>query len=213
MLLYITLMQRFFSKILSKQNVKNEVDMYIQGYLTGQILIASPFMEDARFIHSVIYLCGHDENGAMGFILNKPISSVKFHDLLDQLHIPHTKEYEAFPVLYGGPMEAGRGFVLHSTEYHHPATVKINHDFSITATLEILKEIASTHGPKNSLLALGYTGWNKGQLEKELQENQWFVVKGSKQLVYDTAIDGMWNKAYESLGVDPHILVNEGGRA
>lgn len=207
-------MQRFFSKILNTNTSTPEKDdVYIQGYLTGQILIASPFMEDARFHQSVIYVCGHDDNGAMGFILNKPLSSVKFHDLLDQLHISHTSAQESFPVLYGGPMEAGRGFVLHSTEYHHPATVTINTDFAITATLDILKEIASTQGPKESLLALGYTGWAKGQLEKELHDNQWFVMRGSKHFVYETSLETMWKKAYEHLGINPHIIRNEGGVA
>ncbi len=192
---------------------RNDEKSFLKGYLTGQILVSSPFMNDARFHSAVIYMCGHDRNGAMGFIINKPLPNIRFRDLLDQLHIKHKGTTLELPVYYGGPVEVGRGFVLHTSDYHHPSTVKINEEFAITATLEILKVIADQEGPEQSLLTLGYTGWSAGQLEQEIQENQWLVLKGTKDFVYKTMVDTMWNKAYENLGIDPHLMTLESGRA
>ncbi len=171
-------------------------------------------MSDTRFHGAVVYICGHDAQGAMGFIINKPLPSIGFYDLLDQLDIDHALEgMREFPVFYGGPVEVGRGFVLHSSDYNHPSTVKINDDFSITATLEILQVIVNQLGPKRSLLTLGYTGWSEGQLEQELQEDQWYVLSGTKDFVYETPAEVMWDTAYEKLGIDPHAISMESGSA
>lgn len=186
---------------------------FTQGYLTGQILVSTPFMLDARFYQSVIYVCGHDENGAMGFIINKPLPSLMFTDLLDQLGIEHPEREYVVPVYYGGPVEVGRGFVLHSTDYQHDATVSINNDFAITATLEILREVAYNRGPRQLALMLGYTGWEKGQLEGELQENKWIILRGQPQFVFEHPKDLMWTAAYEKLHIDPAHMSLDSGHA
>lgn len=186
---------------------------FTQGYLTGQILVSTPFMTDARFYQSVIYVCGHDENGAMGFIINKPLPSIIFTDLLDQLSIDYPTQDKSIPVFYGGPVEVGRGFVLHSSDYQHESTVQINTDFAITATLEVLREIAYSKGPKYSVLMLGYAGWAQGQLEQELQENQWLVLRGNREFVFDLSVDEMWSSAYDKLGVDPNHMSIDTGHA
>lgn len=186
---------------------------FTKGYLTGQILVSSPFMADSRFYQAVIYVCGHDQNGAMGFILNKPLPSIMFSDLLDQLGIDHPEIKANLPIFYGGPVEVVRGFVLHGNDYTQDATVRVNDDFSITATLEVLKQISTREGPKNSILLLGYTGWSQGQLEQELNENQWILLKGSKEFVFEKPIEQMWSTAYQALGIDPHLISIESGHA
>ncbi len=184
---------------------------FTSGYLTGQVLVSTPAMTDTRFFQSVVYVCGHDDNGAMGFIINKPLPSILFSDLLNQLNINHPVHLTELPIYYGGPVEIGRGFVLHSPDYTHSATVGINQDFSITATLEILRDIAHNQGPHQCALMLGYTGWSSGQLEEELQENQWVVLSGEKEFVFDSPPENMWMEAYDQLGINPgHMSIDSG---
>lgn len=198
---------------LFKSPEHGEDQSFTNGYLTGQVLISTPFMTDTRFYQSVIYVCGHDENGAMGFIINKPLPSIMFEDLLDQLNITHPDPLKELPIYYGGPVEVGRGFVLHGPDYNHAATVGINEDFAITATLEILRDIAYGEGPRQCALMLGYTGWSSGQLESELQENQWLVLRGKKEFVFESPTDDMWISAYHQLGIDPGHMSMDSGHA
>ena len=183
------------------------------GYLTGKLLVSTPFMTDTRFYQSVIYICGHDEKGAMGFILNKPLMSIFSKDLLEQLNISYPNTLKNRPIYYGGPVEIGRGFVLHSAEYQHDATVGINENFSITATLEILQDLAYDRGPLRSALMLGYSGWSEGHLDEELQENQWLVLSGEVDFIFKEDKDNMWMEAYQKLGIDPGHMSMETGHA
>ena len=185
-----------------------------KGYLVGKILVATPFMEDARFEHSVIYLCGHDQYGAIGLTINKPLNSLTFQDLLAQLEI-HTSMLttKRVPMYAGGSVEVSRGFVLHSKEYQSDSTVMVGESFYITATLDILRALAHGNGPKNFLLTLGYSGWGAGQLELELQENLWMVVDPTYELVFNTSLDLKWKASMALLGVNPNVLNMEAGRA
>lgn len=152
-----------------------------RGYLDGQMLVAMPVMEDERFARSVIYVCAHSSEGAMGIIVNRPAGSIDFPELLvqldiiadsDQIKLPENAE--SMKVLKGGPVETGRGFVLHSSDFFiKDATLPIDDDICLTATLDILKAIATGEGPKHAILALGYAGWAPGQLETEIQSNGW----------------------------------------
>ena len=141
------------------------------GYLTGHLLVAMPQMEDPRFARTVIFLCAHTSEGAMGLVVNKLMDSVAFPDLLDQLSIDTRGEEQEILVHFGGPVESGRGFVLHSADYVHDPTLVINEEVALTSTIDILKAIAEGDGPKRSLLALGYAGWGPGQLDDEIQRN------------------------------------------
>ncbi len=182
--------------------------------LTGKLLIAMPGMGDPRFDHSVVYLCSHGEDGAMGLIINKP-SDLRLKTLLSQLNIPCR-----IPVVgerlvhFGGPVEMSRGFVLHSSDYDaNLHSMHITDEFSMTATLDILEDLAAGRGPLNSTLVLGYSGWGPGQLEDEIAMNGWLTTEASSKLVFDVADDEKWGGALATLGVDPLILSAESGRA
>lgn len=182
--------------------------------LAGQMLIAMPGMGDPRFDKAVIYMCAHSEEGAMGLIVNKPAAEVRFEDLLDQLDIPKAQDAEEIRVMFGGPVEHGRGFVLHSTDYEaNESTLSVSDDVGMTATLDILEDIARGEGPSRSLLALGYSGWGPGQLEGELAANGWLTCNASPELVFETSADDKWIAALGTLGIDPLLLSAEGGRA
>lgn len=182
--------------------------------LKGQILIAMPGMGDPRFDHSVIYLCAHSSEGAMGLILNKPASDLDLPSLMQQIGITPTDKMRNMPIRFGGPVEHGRGFVLHSTDYSNTdSTLQVTDDFAMTATMDILQDIAKGAGPDTCLLALGYAGWGPGQLEQELQANGWLTGEAGTALVFDPDVDKMWSQALNSLGIDPSMLSAVGGRA
>jgi putative transcriptional regulator len=183
------------------------------NYLTGKLLVAMPFMEDNRFDHAVIYVCGHDEYGAIGLMINKPLNSLTFADLLMQLDIAPLPVTRPVQMQAGGAVEVSRGFVLHSTDYHSESTVRVGEQFCITATLDILRTLAQGKGPRKFLLALGYTGWGSNQLEQEIQDNYWIVVEPSEEIVFNSALDFRWRASMASLGVDPLTLSLESGRA
>ena len=182
-------------------------------YLTGQLLIAMPNMRDPRFIRTVIYVCAHNADGAMGLVVNRLVGSVTFPDLLDQLGIDTEAVTEEIRVHFGGPVESGRGFVLHSGEYHHASTLQVAEQMALTATVDILQDIAKDAGPRRSLLALGYAGWGPGQLDAEIQSNGWLNVSADEQLVFDEDLDGKWERAIGKLGVDPALLSGDAGHA
>ena len=189
--------------------------------LEGQFLIAMPNMEDGRFEHSVIYVCSHTEQGAMGLVLNQIARHISLEDLLMQLDILNDESAIRLPskvremnVHKGGPVEVERGFVLHTDDYVlDRSTLEINNGICLTATLEILKAMAEGRGPDRALLALGYSGWAPGQLETEIQANGWLTGPANKDLVFDPAFDNKWQKALLSIGVDPIMLFGEPGHA
>lgn len=183
------------------------------GYLTGQLLVAMPQMEDPRFARSVVYVCAHTEEGAMGLVLNKLVENVSFPDLLDQLNIQTGPVGSEIHVHFGGPVETGRGFVLHSSDYMQDATLVIDDNVALTATVDILKAIADGAGPHRSLLALGYAGWSPGQLEQEIQANGWLSVDADPQLIFGPAINDKWQGAMAKIGIDFSQLSGEAGHA
>jgi putative transcriptional regulator len=182
-------------------------------YLTGQLLIAMPAMRDPRFARSVICVCAHNAEGAMGLVVNRLVGSVTFPDLLDQLGIDTGSVTEEIRVRFGGPVESGRGFVLHSEEYDHDSTLQVADRMALTATVDILQDIAQGRGPRRSLLALGYAGWGAGQLDAEIQSNGWLTVDADEQLVFDEDLDSKWERAIAKLGIDVSMLSSEAGRA
>ena len=184
-----------------------------EGYLTGQLLVAMPQMEDPRFVRSVIYLCAHSAEGAMGLVVNKLMDNISFPDLLDQLNLAGSDTPQGIKVHFGGPVETGRGFVLHSAEYTQDATLVIDKTVALTATIDILKAIAAGQGPRHSLLALGYAGWGPGQLDDEIQRNGWLSVPADSGLIFGTGLDDRWERAIGKLGIDASMLSGTAGRA
>jgi putative transcriptional regulator len=192
-----------------------------RGYLDGQMLIAMPTMNDERFARSLIYVCAHSSEGAMGIVVNRPAANIKFPDLLVQLDVIPAAELIQLPreagtvkVLKGGPVETGRGFVLHSADFFiENSTLTIDNGICLTATLDILKAIAHGEGPQSAVLALGYAGWAPGQLENEITENGWLNCEADKDLIFGTEIETKYEKAMHKLGVDLGKLSSEAGHA
>ena len=193
----------------------------IDGYLDGQLLIAMPVMGDPRFERSVIYLCAHSSEGAMGIIVNRPAGSIDFPGLLvqldiikkpDQIKLPENAE--TMKVLKGGPVDTGRGFVLHSSDFFiKDATLNIDEGICLTATVDILKAIAKGAGPKHAILALGYAGWAPGQLENEIQDNGWLHCDADPDLIFGDDVEEKYLRALRKIGIDPGMLSNEAGHA
>lgn len=191
------------------------------GYLDGQLLVAMPAMSDKRFAKAVIYICAHSQEGAMGLIINQRASHISFTDLLDRLSIAPKAAEDGFPnevlsmsIHIGGPVETGRGFVLHSADYHAAdSTLTIEDGICLTATIDILKAIASGEGPGHSILALGYAGWSPGQLESEISANGWLNCPADLALVFDPDVESKYHRALAKIGIDPSHLVNEAGHA
>jgi putative transcriptional regulator len=183
-------------------------------FLDGQLLIAMPGMGDLRFERSVIFMCAHSAEGAMGLIVNKPATELSFADLLAQLKIPATIDLRGTRVHFGGPVEHGRGFVLHTADYAvEESSMKVTDTFAMTATVDILQDIARGAGPRQSLLALGYAGWGPGQLESEIQANGWLTAPADAALVFGLDDAEKWGAALRSISIDPRLLSAEGGRA
>lgn len=183
------------------------------GYLTGQLLIAMPQMQDTRFERSVIYLCVHNADGAMGIVINQLSDDMSFPDLLEQLGIDSKDEEDGLPIHVGGPVETGRGFVLHTNDYVQGSTIKVNESFSLTATVDILKDIAEGRGPRRALLALGYAGWGAGQLDGEIHQNSWLNVNADESLLFGDHPDTKWLQSMAKLGIDLSLLSGEAGHA
>jgi putative transcriptional regulator len=183
-------------------------------HLTGKLLIAMPGMGDPRFDKSVVFLCVHSEDGAMGLIVNKPTEEMSFSELLEQLSI-ESGEIDRVPSIYfGGPVELGRGFVLHSGDYQQPdSTLKVDAGFGMTASLEVLEDLAQGTGPDRAILALGYAGWGPGQLEGEIAQNGWLISDATHALVFSEDDQGKWAAALKHLGIDPLLLSSAAGRA
>jgi putative transcriptional regulator len=190
------------------------------AYLDGQLLVAMPIMTDRRFARSVIYMCAHSAEGAMGLIINQRASHISFSELMKQLSImPETAdeveiELEDMDVHVGGPVETQRGFVLHSADYYvADSTLPIDEGVSLTATIDILKAIAGGKGPDRAILALGYAGWRAGQLESEIAANGWLHCPADADLLFDRDLEQKYERALSKIGVDPSHLVSDAGHA
>jgi putative transcriptional regulator len=183
-----------------------------EGYLTGQLLVAMPAMNDPRFTRAVIYVCVHNADGAMGLVLNRLVTGMRFDDLLQQLNIPLTGR-DDLKIHFGGPVEGSRGFVLHTLDYQQDMTLETSVGIGMTATVDILKAIADGDGPKKAMLTLGYAGWGPGQLDAEMQHNSWLTVDSDETLVFDVALDRKWERAMAKLGVSVEMLSGVAGHA
>ncbi len=182
--------------------------------LAGQLLVAMPQMGDPRFARSVIYLCTHSgDAGAMGLVINKVLGSLTLAELFAQLEIECVPFVKKSPVHFGGPVEPGRGFVLHTADYREEATLPITGNIAITATLDIMRAIGKGEGPRHSLFALGYAGWGPGQLDAEIQANGWLSVAADEGIVFDPDHDGKWQRALAKLGADLSTLSSDIGHA
>lgn len=183
--------------------------------LTGKLLIAMPDMGDPRFHGSVVFLCAHSEDGAMGLIVNKPMPDVRFVEMLDQLDIPHGPGRADLPVCYGGPVELRRGFVLHDAGYvgRQEDRLVVDERFAMTATIDVLEDLGRGAGPRQALMALGYSGWGPGQLEGEIAQNGWLTADATPDLVFSARMEGKWAAALATLGVSPLTLSSEAGHA
>ncbi|MEM8787707.1 MAG: YqgE/AlgH family protein [Pseudomonadota bacterium] len=183
-------------------------------FLTGKLVVAMPSIGDPRFDRAVIFMCDHSAKGAMGLMVNKPADALDFAELLDQLDIEVEAPHASPPIYFGGPVENGRGFVLHTGDYASDgATMEVEGGFGMTASQDILRDIAKGEGPRAALLALGYAGWGPGQLEAEFQANGWLSCDADEAIVFATDPSARWSAALARIGIDPRLLSGEGGRA
>ncbi|HEY2446740.1 MAG TPA: YqgE/AlgH family protein [Rhizomicrobium sp.] len=185
-----------------------------ENFLEGKLLIAMPGMADPHFEKSVIFMCAHSAEGAMGIMINKPVAGLSFHDLMGKLELKVAPDTPNFPILYGGPVETGRGFVLHSGDYESSeATLPVSEDVSLTATLDILRAMADGRGPQRAIFALGYAGWQAGQIEDEIRRNGWIHCDSDPELLFDGGLESKWVTALRKLGVDASGLSAHTGHA
>ena len=168
--------------------------------LVGRYLVAAPSMPDERFRKSVVFLCKHDDDGALGIIVNNSVDDLPLGQVYKQLGIAVPPADADQRVLFGGPVETSRGLVLHSADYKRDETLLIDGGMALTASMEILKDMAGGSGPRRAWLALGHSGWAPGQLDREMQDNAWLVVDGDAELVFDPDFDAKWQRALDRLG-------------
>jgi putative transcriptional regulator len=181
--------------------------------LKGTLLVAMPSLRGDTFSKSVIYVCTHTPEGAMGIVINQVVPEVTFGDMLEQLNLPHDGIRVNPPVHFGGPVERGRGFVLHSTDFMRADTLRISQDIGITGTVDILRAISEGGGPRQSIFALGYAGWGPGQLDAEIQANTWLNVPVDEDLLFSDALSSKWERALMKIGVTPGALSFDAGHA
>lgn len=181
--------------------------------LVGQFLIAMPTMQDPRFVQSVLYICAHNQTGAMGLIVNRLYAGLDSLGLFEQLNIEPSHHSVKMPLHFGGPIETGRGFILHTDDVMKESSLPIADDVAMTGTTDILVGIASGDGPRRTLIALGYAGWAAGQLEKELQESVWLTVPSDTELLFHPDLETKWDRAIGKLGISPWMLSSQHGRA
>jgi putative transcriptional regulator len=185
----------------------------VETSLAGQVLIAMPSLTDPRFSHSVIYLCAHTPDGAMGIVLNRPVDKPSFSELLQQLDVGPVPPARNIQMCGGGPVDGARGFVLHSTDWSGEGSMRIDANTALTASLDVLKVIAAGDGPEDCILALGYAGWNAGQLDAEIMQNTWLTASPDRDLLFDADFATKWRRAMASIKVDPVALSSVAGRA
>ena len=196
----------YYRKIIKNKNIQ------IMN-LTGQLLISMPSLQDERFFKTVIYLCAHSKDGAMGIIINKKIDYDLYPDLLEQLGIDKPLDNKKLFIRYGGPVESGRGFILHSDEIIQKESLTIDSGIALTSTAEFFENLSKGKGPKNSIFALGYAGWGAGQLEKEIIANSWMTLSTDSKFLFDEEVNNKWSQAYNLLGIDPNKLSHHSGNA
>ena len=182
-------------------------------YFTGQLLIAMPGIMDERFYKTVIYICAHSEDGAMGLILNHIMTGISFQELLEQLEIDGVPTSIDPPIHFGGPVDVGRGFVLHTNDFKQEGTIEVDEKIFLTSTMDILKAIAKGDGPRKSLLALGYAGWSAGQLDEEIRANGWLQAPADDNLLFGADQRSKWEKSIAKIGINPVMLSGESGHA
>jgi putative transcriptional regulator len=196
------------------QDMGNKPGGIEPGFLGGKLLIAMPGIGDPRFDRTVIYLCTHSKRAAMGLIINRPAPDIAFPELLGQLDIAETDAGRRPRIRIGGPVERSRGFVLHSSDYAlKDATVPVTPAISMTASIDILKDLATGKGPEQAFLALGYSGWGPGQLEREIRANGWLVADPDAEIVFGDDDKDKWQAALALIGIDPRLLSGVGGKA
>ncbi|MCB1550437.1 MAG: YqgE/AlgH family protein [Alphaproteobacteria bacterium] len=184
------------------------------SYLTGQLLLAMPGMGDPRFHHAAIFIVSHHALGAMGLVINSPVEDFSFAQLMVEAGLGDVKIFrQNVALLNGGPVETQHGFLLHTSDFVHENTIKVNERFSVSANLDVLQAFATGECPREGLLVLGYAGWGAGQLEQELQENVWLVMDADHDLLFNTPLDQRWDRAYARMGIDPRLMSSEVGRA
>ncbi len=183
--------------------------------LKGQLLLAMPGMEDPRFARSVVLICSHGEEGSMGFVLNQPIAKPRFSEILEELDLAKDEAHDRsdIPIFCGGPVEQGRGFVVHSLDYSSPSSARVEDLAGVTATLDALRKLVSEEPPHNFIMLLGYAGWTEGQLEEEVAQNGWLTVPATKKLVFETPHEQQYSKALEELGINEALLSASAGHA
>ncbi len=181
--------------------------------LQGQLLIASPHIDDNRFQHSVIMVCQHDQRSAMGVIVNHQSQELDVAQLCETLEMGKPRFHGDQPIHIGGPVEGSRGFVLHSQDLMRPESVAVTHDIGLTSSVKILRDITNGIGPAHSIISLGYAGWHAGQLEQEISTNAWLNLPASSDLLFDVETDNLWDKAYARLGIDPAHYASGAGTA
>ena len=190
------------------------VEEYDESYLTGKLLMAMPSIGDPRFHRAVIFICAHDENGAMGLAINQDAPGLEFSKILEQLELdPPSDSAPQVPIISGGPVEPARGFLLHSSDFEQDDTIKISKGLGVTGTTDALKDVAEGKGPQEFLFILGYAGWSAGQLEEELRNNAWLVTDADAKTIFHPKLEEKWDMAMEKLGFDPVMLTGETGRA
>jgi len=186
------------------------------SFLSGKLLLAMPGMADPRFERAVIALCMHDENGAIGIGIGHKLAGISFRGLLKQLDIDPGEAPDC-AVHHGGPVEPGRGFVIHSTDWGGQDTLHVNGAdgelFAMTGTIDVLRAIAEARGPEEWIVALGYAGWGEKQLDEEMTRHGWFAAEASPSLIFDTPTDERWGAAFKAEGIDPRLLTSETGAA
>jgi len=184
------------------------------GFIAGQFLLATPSMQDPRFKDALIYICSHDRSGAMGLIINQSKSGLHLSDILEQIGIEGDVKVADTPVLNGGPVDIDRGFVLHSPDYFKEDTsLKLSDTLTLTATKDILEALVRIDAPEKAMLAIGYSGWGAGQLEKEIGQNSWLIVDADEPIIFETDLSSKRDKAYKILGVAPEMLSFDSGTA
>ena len=184
-----------------------------EGYLQGQLLVSTPLITSTCFHKSVIYLFAHNDEGAMGAIINQPLEMVHYSTLLEGDELPEDEFKEEISVYNGGPVDRSRGFVVHTNDYNDEGTIFQGDSVSVSANTEILRDMITNRGPRKSLLTVGYAGWAPGQLEQEIEENSWITVPASEELIFDIDDDMKWSTASQSLGIDMNFFSTVVGHA
>jgi putative transcriptional regulator len=174
--------------------------VFHEGYLTGYLLVSSPFVNDLTMASTVIFVCGHDTNGAIGLIINRPMNYLSVHDFMQQLGISD-KHLQQKNMLSGGTVDVSRGFVIHSNDFSIDSTVFVDSNYGVTSTLEILREIGKGGGPSKHLILLGYTGWKTNQLDLEVSNNQWFICEPNAFIMFEAPYETRWASALSHLGI------------